>query len=456
MKVIIVGAGEVGKGLASTLCLEDNDVVVVDQNEQLLQDLSESLDIMTCSGNAATPNLLDRIGVSDAQLLVAVTHSTEVNVLSCQIAKSFNPNIRTISRISDPQFFPRETEFESSSIGVDHVVVPQVECSKAIMETVKHHSLKELITLSIPGAVIAGFQVSPGSPMIGRQLFDFPRRDLLEKTRICAIWRRGTLIIPRGKERFNNYDEIYVAGKRKHVDKLIQWATLDDKKISNVVIYGAGRLGLALAQEVNRIPGMNLKIIEPDLAIAEEAMDFIGSKVPILNGDATGSEVLDEAGVDAADAFVSALSSDESNVLASLLAKRKGADKVIAVVNKPDYREIIATMDPIDCCFSPRIAALNTIINLIKGSERRIGALPHRINAEIYEMTVTPKSKIAGKAIKDCPCPDSAVFAMILRGNVVVPAIGNEIFQIGDRVVMMGTAKALKEAEKLYLKRSIF
>ncbi|NQZ60525.1 MAG: Trk system potassium transporter TrkA [Lentisphaeraceae bacterium] len=455
MKVIILGAGEVGKGLAATLCLENNDVIMVDRDEKLLEDLSDTLDIMTYAGNGAWPSTLQAIDVQSAQLLVAVTDSTEVNILACQVAKKLNPDIRTVSRVSSPRFFPEDVEFDSRALGIDHTVIPQVECTQAVLEVVKRPSLKEMVHLSTPGAVITGFQINPGSPMVGCQLFNFPRKDLLEKVRVCAIWRRGRLIIPRGKERFNNYDEIYIAGDRQYTDQMIEWATIEEHKVEHAVIAGASGLGLSIAEALHN-EGTKVTIIEPDLKLANTALDTMENNITVIHGDSTESDVLQEAGTDKCDAFISSLPLDENNVLSSLMAKRLGAGKVIAIINKPDYREIISSMDAIDCCFSPRIAALNSIINLVKGSDRRIGALLHRISAEIFDMTVIPKCRIADKAIRESTCPEDAVFAMILRGNVIIPAVGNEVFQVGDRVVMMGTANAMRKSESLFSKKYFF
>jgi trk system potassium uptake protein len=454
MKVIILGAGEVGKGLAGTLCMENNDVVMVDQNEKLLEDLSETLDIMTFAGNGTWPSVMDKIGVLDAHLFVAVTNSTEANILACTVAKKINPNVRTVARVSSKDYFTDKVELLPKDLGIDHVIVPQVECTRAVMEVVFRPTLKEMVHLSTPGAVICGFQLNPGSPMVGTQLFNFPRMDLLEQVRVCAIWRRGRLIIPRGKERFNNYDEIYIAGDQQYTDKLVEWTTVDAHEVRKAVIAGANSVGQDIAENLRK-NGVDVTLIEPDRALAEASLDLAGN-MTVINADPTSGDVLQEAGVENADAFISVLPQDENNVLSTLMAKRLGARKVLAIINKPDYREIISSMDSIDCCFSSRIAALNSIINLIKGSDRRIGAMLHRISAEIFDMTVVPKCPIADKAIRESICPEDAVFAMILRGNIIIPAIGNEVFQVGDRVVMMGTASAMKASERLFTKKNFF
>jgi trk system potassium uptake protein TrkA len=454
MKVIIVGAGEVGTGLAETLCLEKNAVVVLDLNNELLKNLSNKFDLMTICGNGASGRILTDAEAQDANLMVAVTESNEVNVLACHTAKTLNPSIRTICRVNDPEFFQEDENFELKSFGIDHMVIPQKECAQTIMDVLEGPNLKEITRLSVAGAVICGFQLNPGSAMVGTQLFSFPRPDLLQRIRVCAIWRRGKLIIPRGKERFNNYDEIYIAGERDAVMSLAEWSCLDEKKVDSIIVGGATKLGTYLVAELDK-RGKSVTLLEEDENQAELALKKLDSSVNILHGSITDGDILKEAGVDATNIYLSALRNDESNILSCLLAKRKGAEKVISIINKPDYREIISSMENIDGCFSPRTAALNSIINLIQGENRRIGAILHRISAEVFEMTVVPKSRIVGKTISESACPRGAVFAMIFRGNVIIPATGNQIFQVGDLVVMMGEQQALKKAQGLFGPKSI-
>jgi trk system potassium uptake protein len=454
MKVVIIGAGEVGTGLAETLCLEKNAVVVVDLDNDLLKNLSNKFDLMTINGNGASGKVLAEGDIQDANLMVAVTESNEVNVLSCHTAKILNPSIRTICRVNDTEYFSEDEDFELKNFGIDHLVVPQKECAQTILDVLSGPNLKEITKLSVKGAVICGFHLSPGSAMVGTQLFSFPRPDLLDKIRVCAIWRRGKLIIPRGKERFNNYDDVYVAGEKEAVLALAEWSCLDEKKVNNIVIGGATTLGTYLVAALNE-QGKNVTLVESSESLAENALKKLESSVNILHGDITNGDILKEAGVDVADLYLSAMSNDENNILSCLLSKRKGAEKVITIINKPDYREIISSMDNIDGCFSPRTAALNSIINLIQGENRRIGAILHRISAEVFEMTVVPKSRIVGKTISESACPRGAVFAMIFRGNVIIPATGNQVFQVGDLVVMMGEQQALKKAQGLFAPKSI-
>ena len=451
MKIIILGAGEVGKSLASILCHYNNDVIVVDQDEAILTDLSETYDVMTCVGNGSSPEVLSLINIASANLLITVTNSTTTNVLACVVGKTFNKDLTTICRVSDFHFFCENLSISYKDLGIDHLVVPQEECIEAILESIHTYNIREIVNLNdSKSAIIVAFKLNPGSVMIGVNLVDFPRPDLLQKLRVCGIWRKDKFIIPRGRESFNNYDEIYVAGRREDVYKLLDFAIEEDIEIKNILIAGANNLGVSLAKSLIK-EGYNVNLIEPNKDLVEKALDELTNEATVFCGDVSSMDLLEEVGVQNADVFISSQASDENNVLTTLLAKKLGVDKVVAVINKPDYREVISSIEKIDCSFSMRIATINKIVNLIKGAGCRRGAFLHRISADVYEMTVHSESKICNTKISDKVCPENAIFCLIIRGGVIIAASGEQVFQNGDKVVMMGEKSALKKAEELFL-----
>ena len=456
MKIVIIGAGEVGKSLASILCFYNNDVTVVDTNDSLLKELSETHDVMTHTGNGSSPEVLHAIGMESVNLLIAVSSSTTVNVLSCGIGKAFNKNLITICRASDFHFFNKGLPISYKELGIDHLVVPQEECIDAILESIHSYNLLEIVSLNnSKDAIIAGIRLNPGSQMIGVSLINFPQPDLLQKVRICGIWRKGKFIIPRGQETFNNYDEIYVAGRRDNVFELLDYAIEEDLETENIFIAGADNLGLLLAKSLLK-EGYNVSVIEQNKQLVEYALNELSDRATIFCGDASSAELLEEVGIKDSNVFISSQLSDEKNVLTTLLAKKLGADKVVAVINKPDYREIISSIDKIDCSFSVRIATINKILSLIKGSGCRRGAFLHRIATDVYEMTVSSESKIFNTRISDGICPKNAIFCLIIRGGAILAATGDLVFQNGDKVVMMGDKFALKKAEELFaVKKSL-
>ncbi|MEN9360893.1 MAG: Trk system potassium transporter TrkA [Verrucomicrobiota bacterium] len=454
MKAIIIGAGQVGRGLAETLCLENRDVVFIDQDEERLKPIIEKLDLLTIEGNGASAKVLAKADVLHANLLLAVTNSVETNVLACRIAKMMNPAIRTICRIAMKDYFSEEHGVSAEHLGIDAAVVPHLECAKAIVDAVHQGAVREISELSAPGAVICGFRLQPGSPIVGCQIGKFPRPELIGRTRFAAISRRGRIIFPREGERFNNYDEVYAAGPREEIEALVEWSqtTMEKQPRRRAVIAGAGNVGLEVAVRLHSL-GWRVAVIEQDRKVAEAALDALPAGIELLQGNPSNAQLMEELGVAGCRVFIAASRLDETNVLSCLLARRLGAAKVIALINKADYRAIIASMDNIDCCFSPRIAALNTILNLVQGSERRVGALLHRLQAEIFELSVDPTSEVAGKTLAHHPLPDGCTLAARLRGNTIVPASNEEFNIASDRVVLMGEAPALRQAQKLFLPR---
>ena len=454
MKAIIIGAGQVGRGLAETLCLENRDVVFIDQDEERLKPIVEKLDLLTIEGNGASASVLARADVMNANLLLAVTNSVETNVLACQIAKMMNPAIRTICRIAVKDYFSETHGVNAERLGIDAAVVPHLECAKAIVNAVHQPAVREIAELSAPGAVICGFRLQPGSPIVGCQIGKFPRPELIVRTRFAAISRRGRLIFPGDGERFNNYDEVYAAGPRDEIESLIEWSqtSMEKQPRRRAVIAGAGNVGLEVALRLHAL-GWRVAVIEADRKVAEAALDALPAGIELLQGTPTSTQLMEELGVSGCRVFIAASRVDETNVLSCLLARRLGAAKVIALINKADYRAIIASMENIDCCFSPRIAALNTILNLVQGGERRVGALLHRLQAEIFELTVDSTSEAAGKNLVQLPLPEGCTLAARLRGNTIVSGSNEEFNIASDRVVLMGEGPALRQAQKLFLAR---
>ena len=451
MKIVIVGAGEVGKGLASILCSYNNDVVVIDCDENILRELAEKEDVLTCHGDGSSPEVLNSIGIESANLLIAVSDSINYNVLACSISKAFNKDVVTICRAGELHFFNENLPISHKDLGIDHLVIPQEECIEAIMGSIRFYNIREIVNLNqSKEAIIAAFKLNPGSLMIGTTLSKFPRNDLLSKIRICGIWRKGKFIIPRGKESFNNYDEVYVAGKREDVLNLIDYAIDENLETKSVLVVGANNLGLSLAKTLIK-EKYEVSLVESDKKLADKALDELTQSAEVYCGDATSLDLLLEVGVEQMDTIISCQASDENNVLTSLLAKKMDTDKVIAVINKPDYREIIASIDKIDCSFSMRIATLNKILSLIKGAGCRRGAFLHRISADVFEFTVSTESKIIHTKISDGLCPEGTIFCLIMRGGVVIAATGDFVFDSGDKVVMMGDKDSLKKAEGLFL-----
>lgn len=454
MRAIIVGAGEVGKQLARVLSDRKNDVVVIDTDEQLLEQLKDSYDIMTVPGNGAAARTLVKAGIDRAELLLAVTNNSEANIMACMVAKQFEVS-RKIARIKSSEYFDHTNNLAEAAYGIDIAIIPEYECATNIMDALMRPAVKETVKFSHPDAQMINFQIQSTSPMVGARLSNFPQASLLQTVRVCAIVRYGQLIIPRGQTSFMAHDEIYVAGAQNRIDDLITWAAPEQQDVRKVIIAGSTHLGRMLASMLITFD-IRVVLIEANSVAAQQAADSLGTSAMILAGESTELAVLREAGIDTCDAFIACHQDNETNILSCLLAKREGASKVITVTNHPDYIRIIAGMQQIDCGFSPLVETVNLLIQHISPEKRRTVALLKRTPAEVLEMTVDKKSGVANRKIKDIDCPREVVFGLILRDGSIVPAIGEATLKVGDHVVVLARSEVVEEAEKLFSPRRFF
>ncbi len=452
MHIVIVGAGAVGSFIASTLCTEGNEIAIIDTNKALLADIQEHLDVMTVHGNGAMLTVLEKAGIERAGLLIAVSGSTESNILSCLTAKHFEVK-ETICRVSSHNYFSEKSGVKPSDYGISEVIYPVDVCAKNIVETIKNPHLKEVITFDTPGAIMVSFAIKIQSPLIKARLESFPDPEFLTKIRICAISRRGSLIIPRGATKLRLYDEVYVAGKRENIDEFIKYACPVHTPIKNVIISGVTDLSIKLVELLNNI-GVSTKIIEKSKQGAEEAADYFGDTNVVINGDATEPRILEEAGIDECDAFVSTVN-DETSILTCLLAKRRGASKVYALANKTDYLEIIAGIPAINSGFSTRVDAVNEVLTFMRGKESKVAALLKRIPAEVIEFEIQAKGKVAGKSIQSVKIPDDTVIAMVIRNGEILPATGTLQLEAADRVIVLTGKFGTKKITRILGRKSL-
>ncbi len=454
MRVVIIGAGEVGKQLARVLCFRQNDVVVVDTDATVLAELKDQLDIMTITGNGAAARCLAKAGIDKADIVFAVTSSSEANLLACSIAKHYHVE-RKIARIHTNEFFDFNNGLDHEHFGVDTPIIPEYECATDILEALIRPAIKETVKFSHPGAQMVNFQIKPGSGMIGATLAAFPNPALINQVRVCAILRFGELIIPDGSSSFLAFDEIYVAGDQGAIDDLISWADPGERSVGKVIISGGTRLGAILASMLITAD-FPVCLIEPNEEDAERVAELVGNAALIIQGETTHKGVLEEAGIENCHAFISAHDDDEVNILSCLLAKNYGVPKVVGVTNNPDYIRILAGINMIDCCFSPLVSAVNNLIRNIRNENRQTVAMLKRTNADLLEMTVAADSPVAGKLIRDIEIPAKMVFALIIRGNTLVCAVGDERVMIGDQVVILTDPNSVAEVEQLFSTKRFF
>ena len=450
MKIAIMGAGTLGKSLATAFCNDKDDVVLIDISSKTLRRVKDKLDVMTVNGDGAEVATLKSANIKSVELFIAVGNNDSQNIHACQIAKHFGVR-STICRLSSEDYFDSEAGLTPISIGIDHVVLPVDACVRKIYNVLDNQQTLEKIIFSVPDAMMAAFLVIPGSPMIGMRLKDFPDPEIIRSIRFSAILRKEKLIYPNGDTVIALNDEVYIAGHKINVKTMLDWASPKGKGIKKVVIAGGSIIGRKLAELLSS-SGYDVRLIEEKSSNAEEILDDMNVKMMVINGDANDRDILDEAGVDGCDAFVAVQEDDEDNILSCILAKKLGCKKVIVLTNKEEYITLLPTMKMIDCGFSKWLVAVNSILRHISTiNHTHTDALLHRAaDAYVSEFEVHKGSSVCSCKIDECVLPESTVLSMVFRDNQVLAPAGDLVLLSGDLVAVIVTHKTEKVIEALF------
>lgn len=446
MKVVIVGAGQVGFYVARHLALEKKDVVVIDMSPEATRRISDSLDVQVVTGSGSSPVVLTEAGIKNADILLAVTDSDETNLVACLMTDILSPSTKKLARIRNADYDSHHSTFLEAAPHIDTVINPDVEVVKTIEQL-----------MSVPGAVdvgefadgrirFVGVYLDRGSKLAGAQLYDLP--DLCGDSRplIAAVMRDEQLIIPRGDDRLKAGDLIYFISEQ---DKLFDTLNLFGKqaeRINRVMIIGAGRIGyrLAVALEANSI---SIKIVESNADRCAELADKLNRTV-VLHGDGSDQSLLAEENIQDMDVVITLTDDEETNILASLLAVRMGAKKSIAKIDKFSYLPLVKAIG-IEQVVSPRLSAINTILQHIRRGKVLSAVSIKSEMAEVIEAVALETSEIVGKPLKKVKFPDGAMLAGIIRQDAIIIPTGQTVVQPDDRIIIFARRDSIAKVEKL-------
>lgn len=446
MKVIIVGAGEVGFHIASHLTLENKDVVVIDNNPEATRRISDNLDVQIVMGSGSSPVVLEEAGIQQAEIILAVTNSDETNLVACLVANILSPSTKKLARLRDADFDEYHRNFREHAPHIDTIINPEIEVVKTIYRM-----------MSVPGAVdvgefadgrikFVGVNLEDESRLSGVQLSDLP--DIIGKARplIAAVVREDELIIPRGNDRLEPGDLVYFISEE---DKLLDTLSLFnkyDQPVNRALIIGGGRIGLRLASllEENSI---YCKVIEqnPDrCAYLAERLN----KTIVLHGDGSDQGLLAEENIQDMDIVITLTKDEETNILASLLAKRMGARKSITRISKFSYFPLMNAIG-LEQVVSPRLSAINTILQHIRKGKVLSAISIKGEQAELIEAVALETSEIVAKPLSKISFPKGAMVAGIIRKeNIIIPT-GDSVIEPDDRVIIFARREAIPKIEKI-------
>lgn len=449
MKVIIAGSGELGRLLAATLLTGNHDVILIDSSAEELKQASDKLDVMTIEGSCTSIETLKEAGVEDADALLAVSGHEATNILTCQIAAKLGVK-QTICRLYNSESFSASDGILPENFGILNTVSPPAESAEKICAILRRDILLERILFSLDEAQMILIEITRSSILAGVSIKNIPGPEMLKGIRFAALLRGNHMIVPHGDTIFAPGDKVYVAGKTESLNAFLDWLSPGDMGLRpRLVMAGSDDTGRILAEKALQ-QGFEVYFIEPDRQRAEHLLDELPSGVTMLEGSATQEDILTEAGVENADAFVSVDPDDEDNILSCILAKRLGARKVICLTHKPEYIWIVPAMEMIDCGLSATLVSVNSILRQLEAGAMRADAILQRFRAHLTEFRVSPKSPLCGKMLKNCNLPSSLILALIFRGKEVIIPSGDTCLYADDKAVAIVTKEGAREIEPLF------
>ena len=445
------GAGQVGSTIARHLAIEGMDVTVVDISPDQARRADESYDVRGMVGHASHPEVLDRAGARDADMLIAVTRSDEVNMVACQVAYSLFNVRRRIARLRHPGYLEPIWRglYAADQLPIDVIISPEVEVANGIARRLKTPGAFDTVGLAEGRVRLLGVHCNTGScALVGRKVRDLPSLGAPGVV-IAAIVRNGEAFVPRGDDQAQQGDDVYVLTETTHVDRVVSLLGHEEQVARRVVIVGGGNVGLNLAKRLARNPSVvSLKVIEHSRERAEFISRDLGHAAVVLQGDALDKEVLLEAQVQSAETIIAVTNDDETNIFASVLAKREGCARAITLVNKTSYELLLPTLG-IDAVVSPSAITISTILRHVR--HRSISALYtlREDFGEVIEATALEGSRLVKGPLRDVGMPQGMlVGALVRNGEVIIPT-GETTVRPGDSIIAMVTYRALRKAEAM-------
>ena len=449
MKAIIVGAGEVGFQLSKVLLAEGYDVVAIDQSQSACNRLSETLDLMTLCGSGSAPSFLDTAGISNRDLLISVTNSDETNILASLIAKRCGVKNK-IARVSNSTYFDN-TIITRADLGIDHTINSEMLCAREFIRILRSAEAREVVDFADGKIQLIAFNIESDNPLIDSSIEDISSREIFSELRFVAIKTRGgqSTIMPRGSDKINVGDEVFVMGSRMAVKNIMKISGISTShNLERLVIAGASAIGIEVAKQLES-SSVKVSIIEPDIHKAEQASSIL-KKAIIIHGSFLERQILAEAGIREADSFISVTGDDEDDIMSCILSTAEGADRTIPLIQEPTYLPILASITEIDSAVSRHLTLVNDILRLLRTGNVLKDILIKDIDAEVLELVVGSKSKVCNKKIRDINLPRETVVGAIVRSGKVVLPEGNVIIEAGDDVVIFSQPESIPQIESLF------
>jgi trk system potassium uptake protein TrkA len=450
MKIIILGAGQVGSSVAANLVSEANDITVVDQNPELLRDLQDRFDLRTVLGHGAHPDVLLRAGAEDADMIIAVTNSDETNMVACQVAYTLFHTPTKIARVRSQGFLDQPKLFSSGALPIDVPISPEALVTDHILRLIENPGTLQVLDFAEGRIRLVAVKAYPGSPLVGHELRALYQHMPQVDARVAAIYRQDRAIQPQGDTVIEADDEVFFVAAPKHIRSVMSELRRLEKPYKRLIFAGGGNIGTRLAKALEH--GYRVKVIERDLNRSKQIAELL-EKTIVLHGDAADEELLIEENVENTDVFCAVTNDDEANILSAMLAKRMGARKVMALINRPAYADLVQG-GPIDVAISPQQATIGSLLKHVRRGDVVVVYSLRRGAAEAIEAIAHgdyTSSNVVGRAIDDIKLPKGTSIGAIVRGNEVLIAHHDTVIESEDHVILfLQDKRRVADVERLF------
>jgi len=450
MKIIILGAGQVGASVAANLASEANDITVVDDNAVILQDLQDRLDIRTVKGYASHPDVLKQAGADDADMIIAVTRNDEINMVACQVAYTLYHTPTKIARVRSVDYLKYTRLFSQDALPVDVLISPEQLVTDYIERLIEYPGALQVLDFAGGRVQLVAVHAYHGGPLVGHELSNLRKHMPGIDARVASIFRGGKPIAPRGDTIIELDDEVFFVAARKHIRAVMGELRKKDKPVKRVILAGGGNIGMRLASAIEG--QYQVKIIERNekrAKLLSEALD----RAIVLLGDAADEELLLEESIDSTDVFCALTNDEEANILSAMLAKRLGARKVMSLINRASYVNLVQS-DVIDVAISPQQATIGSLLTHIRRGDVVMVHSLRRGAAEAIEAVAhgdRNSSSVVGRAIEDIKLPRGTAIGAIVRGEEVMIAHHDSVIETDDHIILFLSDKScIQEVERLF------
>lgn len=449
MKIIIIGAGEIGYDLASVLSKEKHDVIILDRDKESLSKASDTLDVLCKEGNATSATDLNKSGVSEADIVISVTSVDEVNMIASMISKKLGAKM-VIARVRNDEFSHRDSPLKATDLGIDVMINPELSAAQEIAQLLKRSAASDVINLADDLMQLVGIRLDRNAPLIGKTLIEYASENEDITFRVVAIARRGRTLMPRGPMKLQTFDQIFILAKTEDIPAIINTTGKSETDLNRIMIAGGTGIGTTIARILcgDDKKDWSIKLIEPNYERAEELAIELKNAM-VLNGNPTDPDLLASEGITDMDAFIAVTDDEESNIISCLMAKHLDVKKTVALVSKPDFIPLSQTIG-LDAVVNKKVAASNEIHRYVRrGNVISVTEL-RGIKAEVIELLVSEKSKVAGKQIQKIKLPDGCIVGGVLCDGSVEIATGKTLIKAEDRVMVFCLPEAIDKVTKLF------